>query len=281
MDKAAAIVGVKEYRSNDEDDEEEDNPPTTSPWRLCTVTQVEEVKCILRLLPIWLCTIMYSVVFTQMASIFIEQGGSMKTDLTSSFNIPPASVSIFEILSVTGVVVAYRYCIAPLLLKHKIGSSNGLTELQRMGVGLVLSGLGMVSAGVVESQRLKYAVKSTSSLSILWQIPPYVLMGASEVFMYVGQMEFFNRQSPDGLKSFGGALYVLSMALGNYVSSLIVTLVMLITERGGESVGWIPDNLNEGRLDYFFYLLAVLTAIDFILFVLCAKWYRCISFQGT
>ncbi|KAB8088631.1 hypothetical protein EE612_013287, partial [Oryza sativa] len=38
---------------------------------LCTVTQVEEVKCILKMLPIWLCTIVYSVVFTQMASLFV------------------------------------------------------------------------------------------------------------------------------------------------------------------------------------------------------------------
>ncbi|CAH9147890.1 unnamed protein product, partial [Cuscuta epithymum] len=56
-------------------------------WHLCTVTQVEEVKCILRLLPIWLCTILYSVVFTQMASLFVVQGAAMKTDV-SGFHIP-------------------------------------------------------------------------------------------------------------------------------------------------------------------------------------------------
>jgi hypothetical protein len=44
------------------------------PWKLCTVTQVEEIKSILRLLPIWHCTILYSVVFTQMASMFVVQG---------------------------------------------------------------------------------------------------------------------------------------------------------------------------------------------------------------
>jgi peptide/histidine transporter 3/4 len=48
--------------------------------------------------------------------------------------------------------------------------------------------------------------EGSSSLSIFWQIPQYVLIRASEVFMYVGQLEFFNGQAPDGLKSFGSAL---------------------------------------------------------------------------
>ncbi|MFS7938203.1 putative proton-dependent oligopeptide transporter family [Helianthus anomalus] len=67
-----------------------------NPWRLCTVTQVEEVKCILRLLLIWLCTILYSVIFTQMASLFVEQAAAMKTNI-STFHIPPASMSTFDI----------------------------------------------------------------------------------------------------------------------------------------------------------------------------------------
>lgn len=38
---------------------------------------VEKLKCILRLLPIWLYTIIYSMVFTQMASLFVEQGDAV------------------------------------------------------------------------------------------------------------------------------------------------------------------------------------------------------------
>nr|GLL44610.1 protein NRT1/ PTR FAMILY 7.3 [Ipomoea trifida] len=37
----------------------------------------EKLKCILRLLPIWLYTIIYSMVFTQMASLFVEQGDAV------------------------------------------------------------------------------------------------------------------------------------------------------------------------------------------------------------
>ncbi|XP_023772733.1 protein NRT1/ PTR FAMILY 7.3 [Lactuca sativa] len=273
----AAVITSKENSFEKED--------IKSPWHLCTVTQVEEVKCILRLLPIWLCTILYSVVFTQMASLFVEQGAAMKTNI-SSFHIPPASMSSFDILSVAAFIFIYRRVLDPLVARLKKSSSpRGLTELQRMGVGLVIAILAMIVAGTVEHFRLKYkdddcpTCEGSSTLSIFWQVPQYVLIGASEVFMYVGQLEFFNGQAPDGLKSFGSALCMTSISLGNYVSSLLVTIVMKISS-SERMPGWIPGNLNKGHLDNFYFLLAVLTSADFVVYLLVANWYKYIKFEG-
>ncbi|CAM8903937.1 unnamed protein product [Rhodiola kirilowii] len=254
---------------------------SVSPWRLCSVTQVEEVKCILRLLPIWLCTILYSVVFTQMASLFVEQGAAMKTTL-GNFKIPPASMSSFDILSVALFIFLYRRVLDPLVSRIR---KRGLTELHRMGIGLVIAVLAMLAAGIVECYRLKFAQKSctqcegSSSLSIFWQTPQYALIGASEVFMYVGQLEFFNAQAPDGLKSFGSALCMTSISLGNYVSSLLVSMVMKIST-SDRMPGWIPGNLNKGHLDRFYFLLAALTTIDLVIYIACARWYKCIEMEA-
>ncbi|KAM1018777.1 hypothetical protein ACFX2I_040223 [Malus domestica] len=212
----------------------------------------------------------------------MEQGAAMKTTI-SSFHIPPASMSSFDILSVAAFIFIYRRVLDPLVSRLM---KKGLTELQRMGIGLVIAILAMISAGVVELFRLKYAVKdcntdceTPSSLSIFWQVPQYVLVGASEVFMYVGQLEFFNGQAPDGLKSFGSALCMTSISLGNYVSSLLVTVVMKISTRD-DMPGWIPGNLNKGHLERFYFLLAALTTADLLVYVLCAKWYKYIKFEG-
>ncbi|PIN07765.1 H+/oligopeptide symporter [Handroanthus impetiginosus] len=249
-----------------------------NPWRLCPISQVEEVKCIMRLLPIWLCTIIYSVVFTQMASLFVEQGDAMNTRI-SNFRIPAASMSSFDILSVAFFIFLYRRVLDPLVRRIRKKDSKGLTELQRMGIGLVIAVMAMLSAGIVECYRLKYARKDckhcqgSSSLSIFWQVPQYALIGASEVFMYVGQLEFFNSQAPDGLKSFGSALCMTSISLGNYVSSLLVSVVMKISTIDNMP-GWIPGNLNKGHLDRFYFLLAGLTAINLVLYIACAMWYK-------
>ncbi|KAF7828539.1 protein NRT1/ PTR FAMILY 7.3-like isoform X1 [Senna tora] len=259
-------------------DLEEQKKGVNNPWHLCPITQVEEVKCILRLLPIWLCTIIYSVVFTQMASLFVEQGAVMKTTI-SNFRIPPASMSSFDIISVAIFIFLYRRVLDPLVGKLKNSGSKGLTELQRMGIGLVIAIMAMVSAGIVECYRLKYAQQGTSSLSIFWQIPQYAFIGASEVFMYVGQLEFFNAQTPDGLKSFGSALCMTSISLGNYVSSLLVSMVMKISTED-HMPGWIPGNLNKGHLDRFYFLLAALTSLDLVAYIACARWYKCIQLEG-
>lgn len=275
LDKAAVLT-AKELEQEDKE--------SYSPWRMCTVTQVEEVKCILRLLPIWLCTILYSVVFTQMASLFVEQGAAMKTTLLG-FHIPPASMSSFDILSVATFIFIYRRVLDPLVARLKGKKAKGLTELQRMGIGLVIAIMAMIAAGIVEWFRLKHAKKdcphceSTSSLSIFWQVPQYVLIGASEVFMYVGQLEFFNDQAPEGLKSFGSALCMTSISLGNYVSSLLVTIIMKFSTRD-RMPGWIPSNLNKGHLDLFYFLLAALTMADFVIYIVCAKWYKPIKLEG-
>ncbi|KAL3516728.1 hypothetical protein ACH5RR_023630 [Cinchona calisaya] len=272
----AAVITSKEYEEKD----------LYNPWRLCTVTKVEEVKCILRLLPIWLCTILYSVVFTQMASLFVEQGAAMRTTI-SGFHIPPASMSSFDILSVAAFIFIYRRVLDPLVAGlRKKSNPGGLTELQRMGIGLIIAIMAMVTAGIVEHFRLKNSrtecnsdCENSSSLSIFWQVPQYVLIGASEVFMYVGQLEFFNGQAPDGLKSFGSALCMTSISLGNYVSSLLVTMVMKIST-SDRMPGWIPGNLNKGHLDRFYFLLAALTTADFVVYMVCAKWYKYIRFEG-
>ncbi|XP_047341733.1 protein NRT1/ PTR FAMILY 7.3 [Impatiens glandulifera] len=276
LDRAAYIS------SRDSEDQEK---RICNRWRLCPISQVEEVKCILRLLPIWLCTILYSVVFTQMASLFVEQGAAMNCKI-SNFQIPPASMSSFDILSVALFIFLYRRVLDPIVSRIKKTSSKGLTELQRMGVGLVIAVLAMLAAGIVECYRLKYARKDcthcegSSTLSVFWQVPQYALIGASEVFMYVGQLEFFNAQAPDGLKSFGSALCMTSISLGNYVSSLLVTMVMKISTND-HMPGWIPGNLNKGHLDRFYFLLAGLTAMDLMVYITCARWYKNIKVEST
>ncbi|RDX66103.1 Protein NRT1/ PTR FAMILY 7.1, partial [Mucuna pruriens] len=249
-------------------------------WRLCTITQVEEAKCVLRMLPVWLCTIIYSVVFTQMASLFVEQGDVMNNKI-GNFHLPAASMSVFDICSVLICTGLYRQFLVPLAGRFS-GNPRGLSELQRMGVGLIIGMLSMVAAGATEIERLKRVrdgVKA-SSLSIFWQVPQYVLVGASEVFMYVGQLEFFNGQAPDGIKSFGSSLCMASISLGNYVSSMMVYMIMGITTRDHKQ-GWIPNNLNVGHMDRFFFLLAGLTALDFLLYLFCARWYNCINLQDA
>lgn len=148
-----------------------------------------------------------------------------------------------------------------------------------MGIGLVISISSMVAAGILDIVRLHiikrdnlYDSKDYIPMSIFWQIPQYFLIGAAEVFTFVGQLEFFYDQAPDAMRSMCSALSLTTNALGNYLSTLLVTIVTDITTKNGK-LGWIPDNLNRGHLDYFYWLLAILSVINFLIYLLVANWY--------
>jgi len=71
----------------------------------------------------------------------------------------------------------------------------------------------------------------------------------------------------------------MSMSMGNFVSSLLVTMVVKISTED-HMPGWIPRNLNKGHLDRFYFLLAALTSIDLVVYIACAKWYKPIQLEG-
>lgn len=254
------------------------NDTFSDPWRLCTVTQVEELKILVRMFPIWATTIFFSAVYAQISTMFVEQGMVLDTTIFS-FTIPPASLSTFDVISVIIWVPLYDRILVPIARKFT-GKERGFSELQRMGIGLFISILAMASAAVLEIKRLSIAKELhledknvAVPLSILWQIPQYFLVGAAEVFTFIGQLEYFYDQSPDAMRSLCSAFSLLTTALGNYLSSFIMTVVMYFTTRGG-NIGWIPDNLNQGHLDYFFWLLAGLSFLNLLVYLGCAARYR-------
>jgi peptide/histidine transporter 3/4 len=259
---------------------------SVNPWRLCTVTQVEELKSVLRLLPVWATGIIFATVYGQMGTLFVLQGQTMNTHVgNSSFKIPPASLSIFDTLSVIFWVPVYDRIIVPIVRKFT-GHKNGLTQLQRMGVGLFISIFAMVVAAFLELIRLRFVRRHNYyeleeiPMTIFWQVPQYFLIGCAEVFTFIGQLEFFYEQAPDAMRSLCSALSLLTVALGQYLSSLLVTIVTNITTKNG-SVGWIPDNLNYGHIDYFFWLLAVLSVLNLIVYVFVARLYTYKKTVGT
>ncbi|XP_074294287.1 protein NRT1/ PTR FAMILY 8.3-like [Silene latifolia] len=267
LDKAA-VVSESDMKTGD----------FSNPWRLCTVTQVEELKILIRMFPVLATGIIFSSVYAQMSTMFVEQGTVMDRTI-GSFTIPAASLSTFDVISVILWVPLYDRILVPIARKFT-GKERGFSELQRMGIGLFISILSMVAAALVEIKRLQLAKeldlvdkKVGVPLNIFWQVPQYFLVGAAEVFTFVGQLEFFYDQSPDAMRSLCSALSLLTNSLGNYLSSLILTIVPAVTASGG-GPGWIPDNLNNGHLDYFFWLLAGLSSLNLVLYVFCALKYK-------
>ncbi|KAJ9548771.1 hypothetical protein OSB04_021314 [Centaurea solstitialis] len=262
-----------------------DNTKTsTSRWKLCTVTQVEELKSIIRILPIWASGIVFAAVYSQMSTMFVLQGNTMDQRIGPNFKIPSASLSLFDTLSVIFWAPVYERLIIPIARRYT-RHERGFTQLQRMGIGLFISLFAMIAAGTLEVIRLNYVRRHNLyeaemiPMSIFWQVPQYFLIGCAEVFTFIGQIEFFYDQAPDAMRSLCSALSLTTVALGNYLSTVLVTVVANVTTKNGK-IGWIPDNLNRGHLDYFYWLLAILSLVNMLAYVAIANWYTYKKVRG-
>ncbi|KAJ4819980.1 Protein NRT1/ PTR FAMILY 8.5 [Rhynchospora pubera] len=243
-----------------------------NPWRLCTMSQVEELKSVLRLLPIWATFILFSSVSTQESSVFVEQAMVMDRRF-GSINIPPASLSSCSVLAIVVFAPIYDKIVVPVARRFT-KTEGGLSLLQRSGIGLLFSILAMSTAAIVETKRLQIARDEglmhqnvPVPMSIFWQIPQHVIIGIGEAFAQIGMLEFFYDQAPNSMRSVSMALALLTISLGSYATSFILTVVNRVT-------GWIPENLNQGHLDRFFWLVAGLCLFNQVMFVYCASRYR-------
>ncbi|KAJ1416017.1 Proton-dependent oligopeptide transporter family [Sesbania bispinosa] len=247
-------------------------------WYVSTLTDVEEVKLVLRMLPIWATTIMFWTVQVQMMTLSVSQATTMDRHIANSFQIPAASMTAFLISSILLTVPFYDRFIAPVARKV-LNNPQGLSPLQHTGSGLVLSILSMVAAALIEIKRLRFAHShgladnptAKIPLSVFWLVPQFFIVGSGESFMYMGQLDFFLRECPDGMKTMSMGLFLSSRSLGFFFSSLLVASVNKIT---GPTKPWIADNLNQGKLyDYYYWLLAMLSVINLLIYLACAKWY--------
>uniref|UniRef100_A0A8I6WFN1 Uncharacterized protein n=3 Tax=Hordeum vulgare TaxID=4513 RepID=A0A8I6WFN1_HORVV len=234
-----------------------------SPWRLCPLSHVEEVKMLFRLCPAWVSIVVFFMITAQMSSTLIEQGMAMDNRV-GPFTVPPASVAGFEVVTTLVLIPVYDAALVPLA-RRATGQDRGLSLLQRLGVGFAVSALGMAYAALLERNRLA-AATAGATVSIMWQVPAYAVMGAGEVFAVIGMVELFYDQAPHGMRSLCSALAQLAIASGNYLNSAALGIVASAT-------GWIPEDLNDGHLDYFFWVMAAFGALNLLQFVLCSTRY--------
>lgn len=255
-----------------------------NPWKLCSMQQVEEVKCILRVLPIWAAALVYHVAIVQQQTYVVFQAQqSDRRLLNTNFKIPAASYVVFFMLSMTLWLPIYDRIVVPCL-QRLTGKEGGITLLQRMGIGLALSVITMIVSAIVEEHRRTVALTkptlgiqprrgAISSMSGMLLVPQLVLAGFAEAFAAIGQVEFYYKQFPENMRSIAGSLFYCGMAGSSYLSSLLIGIVHKTTE-GASTVDWLAEDLNKGRLDYFYYVIAALGTLNFCSFLVCSSWYK-------
>ncbi|CAK9174577.1 unnamed protein product [Ilex paraguariensis] len=249
-----------------------------NPWSLCTVQQVEELKALVKVIPMWSTGIMLSINMSQ-SSFPLLQAKSMDRRFISNFKIPAGSFGMFTIASLFIWVVLYDRVILPLASKLK-GKPVRLGVKERMGIGLFFSTMSMVVSGIVENIRRRKAIdqglqnnpNAIVDMSAMWLVPQYALSGIAEAFNAIGQTEFYYTEFPRSMSSIASSLVGLGMAVANLLASVILNTVDNATKKHGKE-SWVSTNINQGRYENYYWLLAVMSLVNMVYFVFCSWLY--------
>ncbi|KAL2515955.1 Protein NRT1/PTR FAMILY 2.11 [Forsythia ovata] len=104
LDKAAILI---------EDDKINPDGSAANPWMLCSMQQVEETKCVLRVIPVSLTAILYHIGAQQQYIVFQALQSNRHLGKTS-FQIPAATYTIFAMLSLTIFIPIYDRILVPV-----------------------------------------------------------------------------------------------------------------------------------------------------------------------
>ncbi|KAI7734139.1 hypothetical protein M8C21_018446 [Ambrosia artemisiifolia] len=268
---ARKLSHTPQYRFLDKAAVMEDPETTdiTNRWKLCTVTQVEELKTFLRVFPVWASTIALSLSLAQQSTFFLAQSKILDRNLGPNFVIPAGSMQVFAVINAFITVPIYEKIVVPII-QRKTNHHRGLTSLQRMGLGLFISIFALASASAIEHMRRTSS--NRNSLSVFWLVPQFFILGGAESFTYVGQLEFFYDEATDGMKSVCGALFLSEIGIGSWVNTALVKIVERATGTG--EGGWLRDDLNDSKLDYYYAILAAISAVNLFLYVWVARRYK-------
>lgn len=108
-----------------------------NPWKLCSLTRVEEVKMMVRLLPIWATTIIFWTTYAQMITFSVEQASTMERNI-GSFQIPAGSLTVFFVAAILLTLAVNDRVIMPLW--KKLNGKPG-TKYKRHNMFVSYSGI--------------------------------------------------------------------------------------------------------------------------------------------
>ncbi|KAE8653225.1 hypothetical protein Csa_019613 [Cucumis sativus] len=242
------------------------------PWRLCEVQEVEDFKTLLKIFPLWSTCIFLSVPIAIQGSLTVLQALTMDRHLGPNFKIPAGSFAVIIFISTTISLTLVDRFLYPIWQKL-IGRMP--RSLERIGLGHVLNFLSMVVSALVESKRLKIAhlhhlqgqVEAIVPISALWLFPQLVLVGMGEAFHFPGQVGLYYQEFPTSLRSTATAMISLVIVVVYYLSTGLIDLFHKVTK-------WLPDDINQGRVDNVYWTISLIGVINFGYYLVCAKCYK-------
>nr|XP_054768747.1 uncharacterized protein LOC129276397 [Lytechinus pictus] len=224
------------------------------------------------------CQVPYSMMRHQISTTYVSQAMRMKPSILGT-SISPSLLQ--ECLPLVGIVITplVNVYIYPFIHTR----FKTLTLANRIALGIVLATLSVLCAAIAETARKLFIDRGdsfvqeinnqtivASDLTLDALIPQYVLMGAADVFVFITSLEFAFRQSPCTMQAIATGIFLCYEAVGRIMAVLLLSLINRIT--AGDP--WVPNDINNGHLNFYFLVLTAISLTNLITYLLMEKGYE-------
>ena len=212
--------------------------------------QVSDAAQALHVMPILGMLPMFWMLYDQQGSVWTLQATRMALG-----NIQPEQMNVVNPLLIMCFIPLFERVIYPSLET----SGWNISHLRRMGWGMLLAAISFCVSGFLENVIQSRDSTGAPQVHVLWQLPQITILTVAEIFLSVTGLEFAYATSPDRLKAFLMALYLLTTAVGDLFGGLLYSSVF--------------QDMNRSLV---MYVCATLMLFNLGMFCCVARWWeRC------
>ncbi|OQS06035.1 Proton-dependent Oligopeptide Transporter (POT) Family [Thraustotheca clavata] len=243
---------------------------------------VEEIKLVVRVLPFAAFLVMWQCIYDQIDANF--QVIAQQTDLRFGDNrhstqLPGAVLGVFDPIAIVILIPLLDSVIYPA---YKRWTGKDASPFGKVFVGLAIASFTMFYVGVFEILRkdsglIKVEASATNStLDVIkdeggeqpmcqmrwgFNVLHYILVALCECLINVTAFDVFYSEVPIYLKSTCQAINLFMVSMGSNVTSIFTLLFQK----------HIPDNLNEGHLEYMFFTVGCVAIVNLVLYTIVMR----------
>ncbi|KAK9054974.1 hypothetical protein SSX86_026053 [Deinandra increscens subsp. villosa] len=240
-------------------------------WKVCNLHEVEDTKIGIRMLPMWLTFIVVGIVLSISNTYYLEQANHMNRKLGKIKVSIPMFLLFYQ---ATSYIFAQFYSYLTTFTK-KYAPPIGIAT------AMLLSVLCCITSAKVETRRL-HRIRDHGLLdkpdekipmSIFALLPQFMLLAAVDGIANNSIAGFFRHQTPEAMRKYLGFCTKGVLGLGTMGSVLSVHVVGRLSERNGKP-NWFQYTLNRSRLDRYYWVLAGLSAVNLVIYIIVAYFYK-------